>query len=110
MGAGFMAGFKDGVAPEAGKIRLDTIVTNTVNDRKYGADVLVGEDKTYLWQLFDTLTNNQSGVIESPEALSHLLDQVNLAFEDSHYSGRIADRHDSLSAIRSHLRNRLGRN
>ncbi|MNQ90677.1 hypothetical protein D3C85_1060290 [compost metagenome] len=99
-GAGIIADIKRGIAPPAGKARIDTYVAQTINANKIGsADLLVTHDKEYLSTILSTIESNTSGVPLDAEALATIKQEIAKAKSNPLYSGKIGERLQVLNDI-----------
>ncbi|MFZ2835746.1 MAG: hypothetical protein WAZ21_00295 [Candidatus Saccharimonadales bacterium] len=99
-GAGIIADIKRGIAPPAGKARIDTYVAQTINANKIGsADLLVTHDKEYLNTILSTIESNTSGVPLDDEALATIKQEIAKAKSNPLYSGKIGERLQVLNDI-----------
>lgn len=96
--AGIMAGVKQGFAPPAGNIRIDTWIIETFNAHKWSsAETIVNEDKTYLGELARILRTNPAAF--NIDAVASFRQQLQIVRTDNRYLGRIGDRRQVLEEI-----------
>ena len=113
-GAGIIANIKQGQEvdengnvkpiPPVGKARLDTFIAQTINaDKLGGADVLVNQDKDYLFAVLRTLQNNESDIGITADAKAILKKSIQQAQSNPIYSQRIGERKNVLESIKKLL-------
>lgn len=108
-GAGILAAMKQGDAPAAGKPRLDDYIARTINDDKIAsAELLVTQDKSYLWRVLNTMQNNESGVPIDDQAMMKILKSIKEAKSEPDFAGRIGERAKAIDAMQEELLGRFG--
>lgn len=101
IGFGKMDQMTQGIAGGFGQKGLDDAVHATINDGKFSADVLVGQDKDALVRMFQAVQRNRSSY--SQAAINNLKDEVNKVYASDLLKTRVGERKDVLDDILNKL-------
>lgn len=101
-GFGWMGAVEQGVDGGVGRTGVDAAIKSTVDQKKFSADTIVGQDKDSLARVLQTFNDYGRHYFEEA-SLKDLKKQINVAYNTDIYKGRVAERDDELKGILRHL-------
>ena len=100
MGAATIGKIKQGDIAKTGDDRIHQWVVETVNaDKLSSAETLVSQDKSYLKEVLNTLSNPAAVNNMNIENLTKVKEQIHMALHDNRFKGRIGERDENLGRI-----------
>lgn len=101
-GFGWMGGVEQGVPGGVGKTGVDAAIQSTVNQKKFSAETIVGQDKDALSRVVQTFNDYGTHYFDQA-ALRNLKKQIDVAYATDQYKGRVAERDTELKDIMAKL-------